>query len=368
VKASLEAIRQQVTNPLPHESPHLFTGIVGDRPSQYAKTPHLWNAAYRELGWDAVSLAWDLPPDRLPAFVEAARESVGLLGFSVTVPFKTSIVPLLDQVDDLALQIGAVNTVVRSRDGRLTGYNTDGQGAIDALTSPLPGRSGGFVETLEGLDVLLIGAGGAAKAVAFFVARELGEAGRLRIVSRRGEAARELAEAVRAVFGLGDHGVESDLLTLAPNAELVINASTKGQAGWRSDSSGGQFQLEPYSALGPANPWRLPSGSPLDSAASREWFVNSAEDIARNSELGGRVAAALRPDAACFDLVYSPLETRFLADARFSGHRTMNGKWMNIAQAADAFATKVCTEALREGEGAPNAGYARVFEVMSRVW
>jgi len=71
---------------------------------------------------------------------------------------------------------------------------------------------------------------------------------------------------------------------------------------------------------------------------------------------------------SCFDLIYAPLETRFLADARWSGHSTLNGKGMNIAQAADGFARKVCVDALRRNGMNEDAGYRRAFEVMTSVW
>ena len=71
-----------------------------------------------------------MPPDRLEAFVQALRESPGLLGFNVTVPFKQTLLPFLDELDPLASAIGATNCVVRTVDGRLIGSNTDATGAI----------------------------------------------------------------------------------------------------------------------------------------------------------------------------------------------------------------------------------------------
>ena len=72
--------------------------------------------------------------------------------------------------------------------------------------------------------------------------------------------------------------------------------------------------------------------------------------------------------AACFDMIYAPLETRFLRQARLAGHPTQNGKWMNVAQAADAFARRVCAPHLAAAGIAPADGYRRAFEIMARVW
>jgi shikimate 5-dehydrogenase len=364
----LDRIRAVVSNPQPDRIPSLVSGIIGDRPSQYAKTPPLWNAVYRELGWDAVSLPWDLEDDRLAPFLDAARGVSQIVGFSVTQPFKVRILPLLDDVDPLARDIGAVNTVVRTSDGRLAGYNTDGQGAIDALTAALPGFDRPFLSGLRGRRVLLIGAGGAARAVAFYVARGLAQDGQIRIVNRDAATARSLAESVCRAHGVGEGGGEDALARWIADADLVINATVKGQAGWRRRADGAAFCLEPYSALGSADPAVVPAGRPLDAAAARNWFAASSRDIAENNSTAANLISRLSPDAACFDLIYAPLETRFLADARLSGHPTLNGKWMNVAQAADAFARKVCPPELTRRGLESDEGYRRAFEIMARVW
>ena len=286
----------------------------------------------------------------------------------MTVPFKTAVLPLLDELDPLARDIGAVNTVVRQADGRLIGYNTDGQGAVDALTAELPGLPARFLDTLRGLTVVVVGAGGAARAVAFFVANQVGDGGRLWITNRDAGKARELAASVRRSHGVGEGAEETDLLDRLAQADLVINATSKGQAGWRRAEDGSASTLEPYSALAPARPGQLTPDQPLDDQASHAWFIASREDIDCNACLGRQAVAALRRGVPCFDLIYAPLETRFLADARLAGHPILNGKWMNVAQAADAFATKVCATELRSRGIEPNAGYEQVFEIMASVW
>lgn len=365
---ALSQLRPIVSNDLPPASAALVTGIIGDRPSQYAKTPPLWNAVYRALGWDAVSLPFDLDDANLAPFLDAARRTPAVGGFSVTQPFKIAVVPLLDEIDPLARAIGAVNTVARRPDGRLIGYNTDGQGAIDSLTLALPGAGPAFLPSLDGLRVVMMGAGGAARAVAFYLAERIGPRGSIRIVNRDASRARELASALAAAGAAAEGGGDRDLEGWISDADLVVNTSVKGQAGWRKTASGAAFLLEPYSSLASAEPAEIAAGRALDGAASRDWFRASREDIDRNAAASRRVAAALGPDAACFDLIYAPLETRFLADARWSGHASLNGKWMNIAQAADGFARKVCVEALRTRGIGEDDGYRKAFEVMSTVW
>jgi shikimate dehydrogenase len=362
-----ERLRPHITNTLEPVDAETITGIVGDEPSKYAKTPHLWNAVFRELQWNAVSLCWDVTPPSLPAFVHGIRQSPEVAGFSVTVPYKVSILPLLDAVDPLAARIGAVNTVVRAGDGRLLGYNTDGQGALDALTRRLPGASEPFVSTLSGLNVVLIGAGGGARGVAFYLARELGPRGMLRIVNRTAARAADLAKAVRDGGGPAEGGGEDRLDVWLPETDLVINATIKGQSGWRR-SAEGAFIVEPYTALAPAQPAIVNGHRPLDAAAAREWFLQSKNDLQANGRIGLEALALLKAGAKCFDLVYSPLETRFLRDARLAGHPTLNGKWMNVGQAADAFVRRVLGRRLEASGLAEPAGYDRVFDIMVRVW
>lgn len=364
----MDSLAGHITNTLPPVTNALVTGIIGDQPSRYAKTPILWNAAYRELGWDAISLPWDVPPDRLTGFLTAVRTIPAIAGFSVTNPHKIAVVPLLDDLDPLARQIGAVNTVARTDAGKLVGYNTDGQGAIDALTRMMPGMDRPFIEALEGRTAVVIGAGGAARAVAFYLAQAIGRTGVLRIVNRAPAAAVSLAAAVHASYGIGEGGGEPHLANWLSAADLIVNATVKGQAGWRRLPDGTACTLEPYSSLAPANPARLPADRPLDAAAARESFLASRQDIERNLTLGLERIATLRPSAVCFDLIYAPLETAFLRDARLAGHGTQNGKWMNIAQAADAFARKVLGRPLAVHGLSEDDGYRRALDVMARVW
>jgi shikimate 5-dehydrogenase len=362
-----ERLQPFVANTMPTETPPLVTGIVGDAPSKYARTPPLWNALYQDLGWDAVSLAWDVAPETLGAFVGAARATPEIAGFNVTNPYKIAIIPFLDNLDPLARQIGAVNTVARGADGELVGYNTDGQGALDAITSTMPGHERPFLNGLTGRRVVMVGAGGAARAVAFYVASALAARGSLRIANRDADRATELAAAVRSVYGLGEGGGEDRIQAWIEDADLVINSSLKGQTGWRRLPDGRACILEPYSALAEADPAMVVPGTPLDDEAARQWLSASRKDIARNTAAGLDAVVALRPAAVCYDLIYAPLETVFLRDARLAGHPTQNGKWMNIAQAADAF-RKICGAALAARRISEPDGYERALAVMTRVW
>ncbi len=128
-------------------------GLIGN-PVHHSLSPVIHNGAFRRLGWNAVYLAFEVKN------VEEALRGIrglGVRGVSVTIPFKTEVVPFLDRVEGVAEKIGAVNTIV-NRDGSLIGYNTDCDGALEALEQKMD---------LRGKRVVLLGAGGAARAIGF---------------------------------------------------------------------------------------------------------------------------------------------------------------------------------------------------------
>ncbi len=235
-------------------------GAIGD-PIAHSLSPHLHNAAFAALSMNALYLPFLI--HRLEDFLPAISRA-GLLGFSVTLPHKQSILRYLDECDPLAAEIGAVNTVVVRRSGRLAGYNTDYVGVLRTLQHRLP---------LARSRVLLLGAGGAARAVAFALARA-GSA--VFIASRRPAAARSLARSV---------GGESFPLTEVARGrfDAIVNATPVG--------------MHPHANL-----------SPLPASALCCLLV--------------------------FDLVYRPTETRLLSLARSRGIQTASGLDMFLAQGA----------------------------------
>lgn len=383
----LSELQALVTNALdlPRLRESRVAGILGDAPSTYAKSPRLWNAAFGALQLDAVYVPLDIPQDRLPLVLQLLRDSEAFLGGSVTVPYKQAVIPLLDDVDPLAARIGAVNVIVRTAQGRLMGYNTDGLGGVRALTAPtlgdspsrLPARpedrgaggersaAGGL--TLAGARVLLLGAGGAAQALAFCLWEQMGE-GQLLIANRTRSSAQGLATRVAQMrAGSVTAMSEGDLARHATTVDLIINATVKGQGGIRTLARGQWTTLEPYSALAPASPIAIPP-----TAQAREfleaWYPRSLEDLQRNHEASLEICGRLPRSTMCYDIIYAPLESVFLRHARWSGHQTLNGKAMNVMQAAEAFTRYVCRDWLAS-RGLDGDGVMRqVAQVMAEQW
>jgi shikimate dehydrogenase len=187
-------------------------GIFGD-PIEHSLSPAMQNAALRALGIAACYHAFRVPPEKLEDAVLGAA-AMGFGGLNLTIPLKEKALELeILQPDDLARAIGAVNTISFGRDDRsIAGHNTDGAGALQALKD-----SGVRVKQSK---MLLIGAGGAARAIAYTLQQEDAE---IFIANRSIQKAQQLAACVGGLgFGLGE------LRRLVPGMDIVINATSLG--------------------------------------------------------------------------------------------------------------------------------------------
>ena len=241
-------------------------------------SPAIHNAAFEETGLDAVYVPLKVEADPV-GFVKAFR-SLDVQGYSVTLPHKEAILPAMDEVDELARRIGALNTVV-NRDGRLLGTNTDASAAVGALEAALSGdparREPRNRSPLKGKRILLIGAGGAARAVAFgLVARRA----KVMVANRTRERAVRLAQELGC-----DSCALSELASY--EADVLINTTSVG--------------MRP------------------------------------NMEETPAPAAVLRKNMVVFDAVYNPPETRLIREAKAAGCRTITGIAWFVNQAAAQF-------------------------------
>ncbi|MGO8761997.1 MAG: shikimate dehydrogenase [Desulfobaccales bacterium] len=239
-------------------------GILG-RPVAHSLSPVMHNAAFRHLGMNAVYVAF--PVTELRKAVAGVR-GLGIGGVSVTIPFKEEIIPLIDALDPRAEAIGAVNTVV-NRDGRLTGYNTDWLGAVAALTAKI---------SLTGRHVLILGAGGASRAIAYGIFHKGG------IVTLTDIDQTRAAALARDV---GAEAISPAALEECP-ATVLVNATPVG-------------------------------------------MTPEVDGIPINPDLLGRFGVVM-------DIVYQPLTTRLLREAKARGAAAIDGLQMLIHQATAQFA------------------------------
>ncbi len=197
-----------------------ITGVIGASVAHSA-SPAMHNRAFAALGLDLVYLPFEV--ENVETFFtrfvrrETREIACNLRGFSVTIPHKTAVIPLLDQLDAAAGEVGAVNTVVID-EGRLTGYNTDVQGAMEPIDR---------VFKLEGESCAVIGAGGAARAVVYGL---INRGARVSVFARDPARATALAEDFRVdVFPLEAFSTS--------DAPVVINATPVGMRGQAEGSS-----------------------------------------------------------------------------------------------------------------------------------
>jgi len=278
-----------IDNAVRLETP-LYAAIIGTKPSAGARSPALWNAAFARAGVEGRMYPFDVSLEKLPALISALRADSRFVGGACALPHKTALLPLLDEIEPEARNIGAVNCIYR-RDGKLVGANTDGAGALPALATAAGG--------LSGKTAVLVGLGGAGRAVAVYVAGAVREV----LLSNRHEgAAREIAvRLANAEICSFPPSVES-----LSRADIVVNCTSLG-----SNLFPGRTAL----------------------SASEDPGVNLTES---------RNAIGIVPDTAIvFDIVYQPSETPLLNLARARELRNLNGEAMNLEQAVLAFGRAV---------------------------
>ena len=250
--------------------------IIGD-PVGHSLSPVMHNAAFKELGLTLVYVAFTVPAKDLKHAVLGAK-SLGLKGLNVTMPHKNEVMKYLDDLDATAKSVGAVNTILNNQ-GKLVGYNTDGKGAMIAL------QENGV--SSEKKKLVLLGAGGAAQAIAHEAAQDVND---LIILNRNAEKAKKLVNSLPKNLDasvksgpLSSNVLEQELET----ADILINATSVG--------------MHPNIESSPV-PFEL-----------------------------------LRSDLSVMDIIYNPLETKLLKDAKTAGAKVISGLEMLIYQGAVAF-------------------------------
>ena len=250
--------------------------VIGD-PIAHTLSPTIHNAAFKHLKLDFVYLAFRVKANDLENAMQGIRE-LGIHGLNVTMPHKNTVVNYLDEMDPTVQFLGSANTIL-NREGKLSGFNTDGIGALQAL------RENGV--DLAEKKVLLLGAGGAAKAIAFSLAPEVGE---LAVLNRATEKATKLAEALRQISDKTITGGSLSRDVISKNmadSDALINATSVGMR-----PAAGQSVVPPQS---------------------------------------------LRSDLTVMDIVYNPIETKLAKDAKAAGAKVINGVEMLIHQGAASF-------------------------------
>jgi shikimate dehydrogenase len=184
------------------------------KPAKHSLSPIMHNAAFSHEHYDAVYLAFEV--DSIEKAIQAMR-TLPIRGSSITYPYKTDVLPLLDVIDETARRIGAVNTIM-NKDGVLTGYNTDGFGACSALLD--------VTKSLAGKKVLILGSGGASRSISFSLLEQ--KAG-ITIASRMGNSQDTLMTALRTYFKeAGSCNINSLTCEECAAYDIIINCTPLG--------------------------------------------------------------------------------------------------------------------------------------------
>ena len=246
-------------------------GVIGN-PIEHSLSPVMHNAAFEALGLDAIYLAFRVAEHELGDAIRGAK-SLGIAGLNVTIPLKEKALAFVD-ADDVATRIGAINTIDFTS-GTPTGYNTDGIGALTVLKER--------VGEIRGKEVLILGAGGAARAIAFYLDAE---GARLTIANRTEDRAAMLASSLHNADFISLS--EEELKRHIKDADILINTTSVGMYP-RADAT----------------------------------LVN---------------AGMMHSRLVVFDIVYNPAETKLLREAKKAGVQTIiEGVKMLVYQGAASF-------------------------------
>ncbi len=194
-----------------------LVALIGD-PVEHSLSPVVHNAVFRDLRLDYVYVALPVKAEHLKEAIEGAR-ALNIVGVNVTVPHKIEVMKYCDKLDKTAVRVGAVNTI-KNDNGILTGYNTDGIGAVKGLKKQ--------IGTLRGKNVLLMGAGGAARSIAFSL---VDARTNLTIANRTLEKAKRIASDIKKKTGvvINHTGItKTELKKALEDADILINATTVG--------------------------------------------------------------------------------------------------------------------------------------------
>lgn len=255
-----------------------MVGLLGN-PLGHSFSPAMHNKAFETLGLNYYYLPIEVTTENL-ADVAKGISKMNFAGFNVTIPHKLNIMKYLDEIDELAALIGAVNTVT-IKDGRMKGYNTDGIGFVRSLEEETK-------DTVQDKNVFILGSGGASRSIAMAMAFK--GAKKVYLCNRTVEKAADLAKEINSKIrdcSISLPMVKSDMLGPLQETDIFINTTSVGMHPQEGDI-------------------------PIDSNLIQEGIIVS-------------------------DIIYNPLKTRLLLEAEQKGCKTVNGLGMLVYQGAEAF-------------------------------
>ncbi len=274
---SFREVARLIDNAVSYADEKPYAAIIGVNPSKGARSPKLWNAAFRSIGIDAQMIPMDVTPEKIPSLLQILEDDSNFLGGAVAVPYKGLVADYIrDRASLSDTKIGSINCLYRDDDGALCGANTDGEAALRTFElkfGPVLGKT-----------ALVLGPGGTGRAVASQFQKGVGTDGHM-CVAGRSDIGKRFAELIGAEWVQW-----SKLPEILPRVDLLVNCTTLGDE-------------------------RHNTSSPI-----------SKEHLTR-----------LPNHAVVFDVIYQPSPTVLLQHARERGLSSYGGSDMNLEQAVIAF-------------------------------
>jgi len=254
-----------------------YAAIIGETPSKGARSPKLWNAVFKEQEINSRMIPLDVKSDNVIKLLHELNNDPKFMGGAIAVPYKETVAKWLnDRITKEAKKIGAVNCLYRNEDSELFGTNTDGEAAIKTFKDKFG--------SVKGKSVVVLGCGGAGKAVAVYFAEAVADSGSITTISRK-ESDEKYAQKIGSQW--------TNWLDINDNlgkCDVLINCTSIGFG-----------------------------------------------DQKNNSPLSDKQISLLKKDSIVFDVIYQPLETKLLKISSQQGYNFMNGLKMNLEQAILAF-------------------------------
>ena len=251
--------------------------IIGN-PIEHSMSVAMHNAAIQKLGIDYIYIAFNVFPKDLPNAINGFR-SLNIKGASVTIPHKISVMKYLDKIEPMAKNIGAINTI-KNENGILIGRNTDGEGFLKSI------KESGY--NLKNKKIVLFGAGGAARACAFYLAKEVGE---ITIINRSNNRSNDLISKLEANYEISIKSINlsksEDIRKEIEDSDMLVNTTPVGM------------------------------------------YPNINESLIKQSWL--------HPNLFVVDIIYSPIQTKLLQQASSIGCKVLSGVDMLVNQGIIAF-------------------------------
>ncbi len=249
---------------------------MGD-PVEHSLSPPMHNAAFKHLKMDYVYIPFHVKSSDLGPAIKGAR-SMGIKGLNITIPHKREVINYLNEITQAAQLIGAVNTL-KFKNNKITGYNTDGMGAVKAIAEVTP---------IKGKKIIIIGAGGAARAISYQLL--FNGAGEVLIANRTMKNACKLTEDLQINFNvsIGCLGLNEKLSEELNDADVLVNTTPVGM------------------------------------------YPNEDQKPIVTSDM-------MHHDLLVNDIVYNPIKTDLLKEAEKAGAKTINGTKMLIYQGLESF-------------------------------